>query len=137
MTMSLRVAVVALSVLLIASAARASESTEGLAEELVRLRGEVEQLSAELEIKKEENRSRLRSLTQQRTDLELEIQRETLRLKQIEQAKERHLKKMDVAKKTGQKLVPVSHQAAQAISRGHARRASLQTTGTDLRPHSN
>jgi len=67
--------------LLSPAAARAGDQSQ-LAAELSRLRGEVEALSSELDAKKEDHRARLRSLASRKADLEMEIQREELRLRQ-------------------------------------------------------
>jgi hypothetical protein len=67
---------------------RADDST--LAADLARLRGETEQLAAALETEKEEARMALRGLLAQKTELELELRREEVRLAQLrERAAER------------------------------------------------
>jgi len=54
-----------------------------LAQELIRLRSEVETLSSEIENKKQEQRSRLKTLAIQKAEIEAAIQKETLRIKQM------------------------------------------------------
>jgi hypothetical protein len=72
------------SLLLVSTVAVADEAGD-LASELSRLRGEVEALSADLELKKEDRKVRLRSLASQKSELEMEIQREELRLRQLKE----------------------------------------------------
>jgi hypothetical protein len=86
--------------LLIASTSVADEAGE-LASELSRLRGEVETLSADLELKKEDRKARLRSLASQKTELEMELQREELRLRQLKEL--RGKQKERVARNEGRK----------------------------------
>jgi hypothetical protein len=63
-----------------------AEDVSKLSSDLSRMRGEVENLTTDLAAKKEEFRSRLRSLATQKTDLEMELQREELRLRQFKEA---------------------------------------------------
>lgn len=83
----------------IISAAMSGHADEGnnldtLASQLISLRGEVEELQAKLDNKKETHKNRMASLAVQRTDLETQLQRNNLELKQIsaslEQAKLRY-----------------------------------------------
>jgi len=93
---------VVLGLVLVSQAAVADEAGD-LASELSRLRGEVEQLSADLDTKKEEHRARLRSYSSQKTELEMEIQREELRYKQL---RSRQKKQKDrIASNEGRKYV--------------------------------
>ncbi|MEE2904325.1 MAG: DUF3450 family protein [Myxococcota bacterium] len=61
-----------------------AKSPRELATALAEIRGEVETLATQLEESKENHRSRMRSLETQKTDLKLELQRETLQLKQLQ-----------------------------------------------------
>ncbi|MFT4979727.1 MAG: TolA-binding protein, partial [Myxococcota bacterium] len=63
------------------------------AERLAALRGEVETISAELELDKADLRSRLRAVEAQTVDLEVQIRREELRLERLltEEEKQRSL----------------------------------------------
>lgn len=69
--------------------APAADDGTSLAAELARLRGEVETLAAELDTLRADQRAGLRSLATQKTDLEMEAQREELRLKQLREARSR------------------------------------------------
>lgn len=81
-----KILTIASAVLLSLPAHAAETDYETLAAELARLRTEVETISAEIDDKKAETRNKLRTLASQKTSLEAEIQREELRLKQIQQA---------------------------------------------------
>jgi hypothetical protein len=78
---------VVLAALPAASTPRPAEAAEpelaGLAEQLARLRGELEGLDARLEDQREARRAQLRGLVAQRSALELELQREELRAQQL------------------------------------------------------
>lgn len=54
------------------------------AEQLAELRSQVERLSSELDTAKDDQRARLRSLQTQKTDLDMQIQREERRIKQLD-----------------------------------------------------
>ncbi|MBH25527.1 MAG: hypothetical protein CMH57_13975 [Myxococcales bacterium] len=58
-----------------------------LAKDLSRLRSEVEALNSDIELERDSMRSRLRALSAQKADLELELQRENLRMRQLEDAR--------------------------------------------------
>ncbi|MCB9741419.1 MAG: DUF3450 family protein [Alphaproteobacteria bacterium] len=58
------------------------------AERLATLRGEVEALATDLDLRKEELRGRLRALDAQKADLQVRVRQEELRLEQLEQALE-------------------------------------------------
>ncbi len=62
----------------------ARAGADSRAEELARLRREVETLSTELAEAKDDTRSRLRAIEAQATEIEVQIRREELRLAQIE-----------------------------------------------------
>lgn len=94
----------ALSISVVAGAAEPDYET--LAAELARLRTEVESISAQIEDKKEATRTELRTLASQKTSLEAEIQREELRLKQIEQAFEEVQQKVREAGALQRELQP-------------------------------
>jgi hypothetical protein len=61
---------------------------ETLAAELARLRSDVESLSSEIQQVRSDTRSTLRNISSQKTQLEAEVQREELRLRQIRQSLE-------------------------------------------------
>ena len=61
--------------------------TPDLATDLARLRSEVESLSSEIDLEKEETRNILRTLASQRSELEAEKRRSALRLAELERLK--------------------------------------------------
>jgi hypothetical protein len=76
--------ITALSLFLAAGTLAAQESTT-LAERLVQLRGEVDQLQSELDIRREEHKNRMAYLTAQLSDLEANRDREQLRVSRLEE----------------------------------------------------
>lgn len=66
-------------------AAVSDQEVMNLADKLVELRGQVEALSNQLEQKKSEQREQFRSLSAQKAELEVQLSKEELRLKQIQQ----------------------------------------------------
>ena len=56
---------------------------EAMAADLIQLRGEVEELQAKLDNKKETHKNRMSSLAVQRTDLESQLQRNSMEFKQL------------------------------------------------------
>jgi hypothetical protein len=88
-----------------------AESVERLAEELVKLRGAVEELNAELDRKKADHRADMRAWQSQRAELQAETQREHLT---IEKLKASLAKQRELARKVGidqKELKPVVLQA--------------------------
>ena len=74
----------AASLALTASISMASNSNlEDMAVDLIQLRGEVEELQAKIDNKKETHKNRMGSLAVQSTDLETQLQRQSLELKQL------------------------------------------------------
>lgn len=66
--------------------ANAQESQETLAERLVNLRGQVDELQSELDIRREEHKNRMVYLTAQLAELEANRDREELRVKQVRES---------------------------------------------------
>jgi len=64
--------------------ASAQESQETLAERLVSLRGQVDELQSELDIRREEHKNRMVYLTAQLAELEASRDREALRVSQMQ-----------------------------------------------------
>lgn len=89
--------------------------SSNLAEELVRLRGEVESLSAKLSLKEEDLRHRVRSLAQRRAELELELQRDGLELKQLQHSQKQQLEKIAKLSEGAQHLAPAVQHAIEEI----------------------
>ena len=61
----------------------ATEATDSHASELARLRREVETMSTDLALRKEDLRTRLKATEAQRLEIDVQIRREELRLTQI------------------------------------------------------
>lgn len=101
---------VSLALLIPAAAAWAGDQDK-LAVELSRLRGEVEALSCELDAKKEDHRARLRSLASRKADLEMEIQREELRLRQARATRAKQRDRVSRIEKQKHALGPVLREA--------------------------
>ena len=85
----------------------ASNEISKLAANLTVLRGEVESLSDQIEQQKNETRGRLRSLTAQEMDLDMQVQKESLRLKQLRLAREQHLEEVRSGDDARKQLRPV------------------------------
>lgn len=75
-----------LSGLLFAFTAVAQSSSESMAERLVSLRGQVDELQSELDIKREEHKNKMVYLTAQLSDLEASRDREQLRISQLQKS---------------------------------------------------
>ena len=101
---------IAIACLSLALGAQALSAAEGeltkLAQRLATLRGEVEGLNEELEGHKTQGQQRLRSLSMQRADLELQLQKEELRLKQLRQARQKHLERVAASEQHHGQLKP-------------------------------
>jgi hypothetical protein len=74
--------ILVLAVLATAGPARAQEGAS-LAERLIELRGEVDELQSELDVRREEHKNRMAYLTAQLSDLEASRDREQLRVDQL------------------------------------------------------
>jgi hypothetical protein len=88
----------ALAALVLGSSSALAEELTGLAQRLAQMRGEVESLSDELNAKKSDVQEQLRSLSRQKAELELEVQREDTRLDKLRQAVSQ--KRSEVASET-------------------------------------
>ncbi len=84
MTLGRSVAAATFLILLASVAPAAADKVTGLAEKLSSLRGEVEQLSADLARKDTEIRDQLKALSRQKTELELELKREQTRIQKVQ-----------------------------------------------------
>ncbi|MCF7971928.1 MAG: DUF3450 domain-containing protein, partial [Methylococcaceae bacterium] len=60
-------------------------SVDNLADELVRLRGEVEELQSQLDLAKEDHRNRMQALSSQHADLGVEDRRQSVNLEKMQQ----------------------------------------------------
>jgi outer membrane murein-binding lipoprotein Lpp len=70
--------------LLVAGAVNAQDDQASLAERLVALRGQVDALQSDLEVRREEHKNRMAYLTAQLSDLEASHDREALRVEQLQ-----------------------------------------------------
>lgn len=78
-----------------------------MAEQIAELRTDVEDLAAEIEAKKEDQRGRLRSYAAQKADLEMEIQRAEMNLKQLRDAKARRIEEVERDERRDELFEPV------------------------------
>ena len=69
-----------------------ADNSDGLAVELAKLRTEVESLSQEIEIERTSTRERIEAAANRKAELESELERETRRLKRLEQSLSEHQK---------------------------------------------
>ena len=81
--------------------------TSKFAETLVTLRDSVDRLTKELEDKKAEQRAELRALNAQKSDLEIQVQREQAQAKALRAAIERRQSEVDSAKNNAETLSPM------------------------------
>lgn len=96
--------------LILAIPASAQDSLDNLASELVRLRGDVESLNAELNSLTEQHRAEMNALAAQRGDLEATRRREDLRIRQLEQDLADNRERAEQAGIAGESLIPVAEQ---------------------------
>jgi hypothetical protein len=90
----------------LATGAWAQDPTEALAERLVQMRGQVDELQSELNLKREEYKNRMTYLTAQLTEMEANRDREALRVQQLEQELERMRAQVAEAGATSESLAP-------------------------------
>lgn len=109
-----RTATLAIALGLLAGSAHAQDSA-GLAEALVTLRSDVEQLTDRLEDHKREARERKRALAMQVAQLEAELQREQLRVRQLREARDRKKIEVERAAADDAALRPVVAAAADVL----------------------
>lgn len=81
-----RKSIICVTILLIShNPVYSADSSGELAKELIRLRSEVEQKNSEVENRKQEMKARAKTLAIQKAELEASIQKEQMRVKQLEQ----------------------------------------------------
>lgn len=99
----------ACGLLLLAASAgiQAQDALENLADRLVRMRGQVDELQNELNIKREEHKNRMAYLTAQLSELEATRDREELRVRQLEQELATMKEEVAVAGATSETLTPI------------------------------
>lgn len=93
----------------------AAEDPSKIAAELARLRCEVEALTSTLSADKEDLRARLRSLSSRKADLEMEVQREELRLKQLRETQARQKAKVAAEEERKESLKPALKKAVGVV----------------------
>lgn len=101
--------------LLPAIALSQEQSLDNLAQELIRLRNDVEALHSELESKREQYRIELRSLATQKAELEASKRREELNIQQLEETLAETRERARQAGVAGETLQPVLLEAMAAL----------------------
>jgi len=86
---------------------RSQDATETLTNHLVEMRGQVDQLQSELNLKREEHKNRMSYLTAQLAEMEANRDREELRIRQLEQELEQMRESVNAAGLTSEALTPV------------------------------
>ena len=87
--------------------AMAQDATEALANRLIQMRGQVDELQSELNLKREEHKNRMAYLTAQLTEMEANRDREALRIQQLEQELEQMREQVAAAGETSETLAPI------------------------------
>lgn len=95
---------------------KAPDPLAALAEELVRLRGEVEALNTELNDAQQQHRAEMNSLAAQKGDLEATLRREELRVRQLEQDLADNRERASAAGIAGEALLPVVFDIVDALA---------------------
>lgn len=99
-----------------------AESGAGLATALVELRSEVERLTDGLEDARRTRRSQAQGFAARKAQLEAELQREELRVRQLREARDRKRAQIEAAKADDAALLPVVKGGAEAL-RAHIARS--------------
>jgi len=95
------------AVLLISQPAYAQDDFSSLADRLIQMRGEVDALQSELNIKREEHKNRMAYLTAQLSDLEANRDREQLRVRKLDEDLEEMRQEVASAGDTSETLAPI------------------------------
>lgn len=82
-------------------------SVENLAEELIRMRSEVEELQSQLDLEKEQHKNRMEILSSQLAQLSVEERRLSLSVEQLRQAFEEHKQRLSQSQAGDTELLPV------------------------------
>jgi hypothetical protein len=83
------------------------DATNELATRLIQMRGQVDELQSELNLKREEHKNRMTYLTAQLTEMEANRDREALRIRQLEQELEKMREQVAAAGVTSEMLAPL------------------------------
>ena len=95
------------ALLLATGAVHAQDPTEALANRLIQMRGQVDELQGELNLMREEHKNRMTYLTAQLTETEANRDREALRVQQLENELEEMREQVAEAGATSEVLTPV------------------------------
>lgn len=93
--------------LLAAPTLYSQDATDALANRLIQMRGQVDELQSELNLKREEHKNRMAYLTAQLTEMEANRDREALRIRQLEQELEKMREQVAAAGATSEMLTPL------------------------------
>lgn len=88
----------------------AQDATEALANRLIEMRGQVDELQNELNLKREEHKNRMAYLTAQQTELEASRDREALRIRQLEEELVKMQEQVAAAGGTSETLNPILYE---------------------------
>lgn len=84
-----------------------AQSAADLADDLTRLRADVEQLSEQLTNQKTETRNELQSLARQKSDLQIELDREKVRVDKLRAGLAKKREQVEATSKQGEELRPL------------------------------
>lgn len=87
--------------------APAQDATDTLATRLIQMRGQVDELQSELNLKREEHKNRMSYLTAQLADMEASRDREALRIRQLDAELEQMREDVAAAGATSESLAPI------------------------------
>jgi hypothetical protein len=90
-----------------ASPAFSQDATDELAKRLIQMRGQVDELQSELNLRREEHKNRMSYLTAQLAEMEASRDREALRIRQLEEDLERIRQEVSDAGVTSESLAPI------------------------------
>jgi outer membrane murein-binding lipoprotein Lpp len=88
-------------------AVQAQDATDALANRLIQMRGQVDELQSELNLMREEHKNRMTYLTAQLTEMEANRDREALRVQQLDQELEQMREQVSAAGETSEALSPI------------------------------
>ncbi len=92
---------------LLAGSLQAQQTSEVLAKRLIQMRGQVDELQSELNLKREEHKNRMAYLTAQEAEIAASRDRELLRITQLENDLEKMRAEVAAAGDTSEALAPV------------------------------
>lgn len=100
--------VILLAVLMLAAnPALSQDATEELAKRLIEMRGQVDELQSELNLRREEHKNRMSYLTAQLAEMEASRDREALRIRQLEDDLDQLRQEVSDAGVTSESLAPI------------------------------